>query len=490
MPKLFQFLHKWLGFLMAPLMVMWFLSGFVMMYHSFPRVERASVLKTLDDLSPSDTLPHPAEALALYRRATSPDATIVSVGMEKRKGEILFFLSGSDGDLLLRSSDGKPYPDTPPSVADLKELSHKITGHTLSEIDTITHLDQWVPFAGRREDLPFYRAKISDEVGTEIYFSGRDGSVLQETDARSRLMSYIGAIPHWLYFRPIREHIDLWIKLFVILGIVGCIMILSGMIIGIYRSRQAKKKGIGKWTPYRDIWYKWHHISGLFFGIVVLTWMFSGWMSLDKLPEWLSGPMPREGFYRLSDPSAISREVALPEKTLTRSLSGIKKLSYRLYFGNLIYSAESVKGTEYFTSERKPLISEADVLLFIKEQLPDTEVTRVELTDQYTDDYLPHPSGKRRPPLPVIRVETGEGTTIYAGVNEPALQISNKATRLNAWAYQRLHSLKFLWSYKHPILWRLIMFFLLTGGTVVSVTGLVLGIRLITRRVRKSPLSR
>lgn len=176
MPKLFQFLHKWLGFLMAPLMVMWFLTGFVMTYHrSFPRAERASVLKTLDDLSPSDTLPHPAEALALYRSATNPDATIVSVGVEKRKGETLFFLSGSDGDLLLRSSDGNPYPDTPPSVADLKDLSHKITGHTLSEIDTITHPDQWVPFAGRREDLPFYRAKISDEAGTEIYFSGRDG---------------------------------------------------------------------------------------------------------------------------------------------------------------------------------------------------------------------------------------------------------------------------------------------------------------------------
>ena len=89
---------------------MWFLSGFVMMYHSFPRVERASVLKTLDDLSPSDTLPHPAEALALYRRATSPDATIVSVGMEKRKGEILFFCPGAMEIYSFALRTGNPTP--------------------------------------------------------------------------------------------------------------------------------------------------------------------------------------------------------------------------------------------------------------------------------------------------------------------------------------------------------------------------------------------
>lgn len=494
MTRFLRLLHKWTGVITAPLMVMWFLSAFVMMIGTFPRVGREDRLKVLDDLSTQDSLPSPQTILTLYQGATTRDASVTEVTLEKRDGETLYILTGSEGERVFRASDGTLPEDRAPTVADIARLSERLTGVRSIEIDTLTDLDRWIPFSSREKDLPFYRAKVDDPARTEITVSGRDGQVLQITDRSSRLLAYFGAIPHWLYFTPLRRHADLWIRVFVVLGVVCCVMILSGLLLGVVRSVKALRRGKKRLTPYREPWLRWHHLSGLVFGIITLTWMFSGWMSLDSLPEWMTGPAPSKAYYDLSRPSPLSGEVILSKHLPSdfSSKESIKRLSYRLYFGKLIYRVETLSGSDYYGGKEGEsyVVTPDDIRASIADASIGTGIESSEILTAYSEEYFPHPNGRNKLPLPVLHIETKEGVELFVGLREPQVQVSNRATRMNRWAYQRLHSLRFLWGWEHPVLWRSIMVILLMGGTVVSVTGFVLGCRTLKRLLKKRRPSR
>ena len=43
-----------------------------------------------------------------------------------------------------------------------------------------------------------------------MYLSAATGEVVQYTTTASRVGAYVGAIPHWLYFTPLRKHQPQW----------------------------------------------------------------------------------------------------------------------------------------------------------------------------------------------------------------------------------------------------------------------------------------
>ena len=47
-------------------------------------------------------------------------------------------------------------------------------------------------------------------------------------------------------------------------------MVIDGLYIGIYTCINSRKKNT-KYSPYKNKWYYWHHIMGLFFGLFALT---------------------------------------------------------------------------------------------------------------------------------------------------------------------------------------------------------------------------
>lgn len=493
--KAFRFIHKWLGMLMAPLMVMWFISGYFMIFSGFPRVENKSKLMISDHFSTEDSVPPLALLSSLYAENTKSDAQLTGVELSKSR-EILFFtLLGSEGPIVIDAESNRIAESVKPKRADIEDMTVRITGQMPQKIDTLTNLEQWVPFSSRRADLPIYKVYVRDGKGTHLYFSGQNGQLLQQTNKDNRLLAYFGAIPHWLYFWPIRQNADLWKNMFVILGILGCIMTISGIIMGIYRTVQIRKKGTRKWSPYKkNGWFYWHHIIGLIFGIIVLTWIFSGWMSLDQLPTWMTGPSPRKEIYTLSKSSPIENGEAVDFEALIKNYPMAKRITYANYMGVPYYFVEDETGGQYVSLSSGKAdtfsVSEHEVLSFLSEHSSGIEVTGIKKLTDYNARYLPHPAGKRKPPLPVFEVTTEEGTMLHIAIAEPKIQVSNKATVLNSWAYSKLHAFKFLWAYRHPALWMTVMLVLLTGGAIVSITGLVLGWgvlkRLFCRKKRRT----
>lgn len=486
--QVFKLTHKWLGILLAPLMVMWFISGYFMIFSGFPRVKEESRLKMLDHLNQNDSIVSMNQLRQWYSAATEENTQLAQMSIEKSNGNLLLTLSGDMGEVVINSSTQKKVIPKAPTLEYMAEMTYRITGQSIHKIDTMSNLNQWIPFGQRRADLPIYKVSASDSENTKLFFSGQDGKLLQQTDKHNRILAYFGAIPHWLYFWQIRQNADLWKNIFVVLGVVGCTMIISGIIMGVYRAAQSRRRKPKQWSPYKHKWHYWHHITGLLFGIFVLTWMFSGWMSVDSLPKWMTGPKPAKEYYTLANSIQLPASCKSDLELILKERPSLKRITSANYLGQDYFLLETEKKKEYVMisgGELTPLhISQDEIIKYVSAHSKD-EIVEVKEITEYTPDYLPHPKGKRKPPLPALQINTNSGTTLYVSHSEPRIQIVNKSTIMNSWAYSKLHAFKFLWAYHHPTLWLIVMLTLLSGGLAVSFTGFALGIRSLTRTFRR-----
>ena len=100
---------------------------------------------------------------------------------------------------------------------------------------------------------------------------------------------------------------------------------------------------------------------------------------------------------------------------------------------------------------------------------------------QYEAYYLDR---RRRRPLPVIFVRLSDkNQSIYYIDPKTAriVQSYNSHARWNRWLYHGLHSMDFPWLYNHRPIWDILVLILLTGGTALCVTSLVLAWRVVLR---------
>lgn len=488
--KLLRFLHKWLGIFMAPLLVMWFFTGFFMIFFkAYPRVEKEQAYTLMDPIGAIDSLPSPAQLSDWYQTHTTSDAQLRAISLRREAGHAELTLKGSQGEVAMDLLTQQPLTDTPPTLNDVKAQTLRLTGYSPAEIDTLHQLTQWLPFASRREDLPFIKVTVGDPKSTTLYFSGKNGHLLQATTGSNRWAAYISTIPHWIYFWQLREHEELWRNLFVVLCSIGCVMIISGMIVGIVWTVKSRRSSKKRWSPFTlksGAWLYWHHIAGLLFGLVVLSWMFSGWMTVRRLPKWISGPDPRIELSALADIGTIGTDETLQFQTLLAQYPDAKQITFAHYMGRPYYRVEegdhSATYLEINGSNIAPMaLSEEEILSYLQSLDLGIEVKQSRVMDHYDGYYLPQPREKESLPLPVVEVTTTEGTTLYIALKAPIVTVQNRATRLNDIVYHKLHSYKYLWAYHHPTLRICVMYFLLTGGLVVSVTGIVIAWRALKR---------
>jgi hypothetical protein len=91
-------------------------------------------------------------------------------------------------------------------------------------------------------------------------------------------------------------------------------------------------------------------------------------------------------------------------------------------------------------------------------------------------------------PLPVLRVrfEDPDETWLYLNPQHGTIIRRNqKASRLNRWLYQGLHSLDFPFMYYSRPLWDIVVIALSIGGLALSATTLVPALRRLGRRSRE-----
>ena len=270
--------HRYLGVAIGLIMTLWCLSGFVMMYRGYPAVSPEQRLAGLQPLDLSG--------------AKAPDlgqSPIQAFRIEMFAGRPVLRLSGESGrrtyDLKSGAEIERASPAEAAATAQAYAAAQGVKGR--AGPPRLIRVDQWT-VEGARSRGPAYRIAFQDPEATVVYVASRSGEVVQATDRGSRFWAWIGAVPHWLYPRVLREHVELWSNVVIWTSVVGVFLTATGLYVGIARFRRTRD---GRWSPYRG-WRYWHHIAGLLFGLFTLTWVTSGLLTMNPwgLPSFPAGP--------------------------------------------------------------------------------------------------------------------------------------------------------------------------------------------------------
>jgi uncharacterized iron-regulated membrane protein len=466
--------HRWIGIVTCLLFVMWFVSGVVMMYVAFPDLTDQERLAALPDI-------------AWQKVALSPDAAMKASGTTRYPRELrlnmiadepVYRLSDWDGERQTISAvDGRAITGVPEQQA-LVVAQHHPANKTPQLEETVDR-DQWSVTARYDPLRPLYLIDLGDEAGTKLYVSARSGEIVLDTNRTERVWNWLGSIPHWIYPTVLRKDQPLWRQ--VVLWISGICMVVAvtGIWIGILRVRLRRRYASGSISPYRG-WMAWHHITGFFFGVIVLTWMFSGWMSLDPGRYFAGNSTTQDALRRYAGHDAPTIATA-PHAPVGRSAV---EMRFVWIDGSPLMIAAARDGTKTVHAPATGHIVElSESLLWsaAAKLLPDshlTERTTLGLYDAYW--YAHH--GSRE--LPVLRAVFDDQAATWFHVSPVTGDIlgrTDSTRRSYRWVFNALHSFDFQLLLMHRPAWDIVVWLLSILGTIISISGVVIGWRYLKR---------
>jgi hypothetical protein len=481
------FVHRWLGVALCVLFLLWFPSGIGMMYWTFPSVTATDRLERAPALDPAEVVLSPVDAAA-------------TLGIE-RPGAVR--LNSFDGRPVYRfSGGGMLYADTGEEQFEVSRLmvprvASAWTGQPASaaRVESIDEVDQWTVQASLRGLRPLW--KYSWPNGEQVYVSEATGEVVQYTTTASRIGAYLGPIPHWFYFTPLRKHGPEWSRLVIWSSGIGTIAAMLGIVVGLWMyspSRRYRYDGAPSALPYHGQ-KRWHTVLGLVFGVATATYAFSGMLSMDPFPTRTGGPADGARGRSVNVQQALRGRWSLdafeekhPADAL-RQLSGlaVKELELTSFAGQPVYMATLEGGdTRIVPLQGEPQIE------FPRERIVEVVSNAAEgrletrLLEQYDLYYLDR---NRERPLPVIlaQLTDGEKTRYYIDPKTARVVGSYDSRNwVNRWLYTGLHSLNFPWLYNYRPLWDIVVITLMLGGTALCVTSLVLAWRVLGRTLARA----
>ena len=496
--------HRYLGIALGLLIIVWFATGIVMMYAGgMPAVTPQTRLDRLPELDLSRVGLTPAEAANRVREAQGRSggrgggAQLLTV-MERpayRLGGATVF--ADTGEVMGEVTRGE--------AQTIAARFAGVSGDQVHHVETLTEVDQWTL---QSRPLPLEKFRVEDGNGTEIYVQPRTGEVAMMTTSRSRMLAWIGTIPHWLYFTALRTNQTLWYRIVVWTSAAATVLAAMGLLLAVTQFRRARPFRFAAAIPYTG-WMRWHYITGAVFGVFTLTWAFSGLLSMEPF-AWtnaqglsvpgnaLTGGQADLNAFPAMDPAAWDGVLAgrtIKEVEFTRILDRhyyvVRLAPESLEAGK----RERLHQPYYVTGRTDPdrLLVAADTLEVRGEPFPkDSLVTRLEaavpeasilesdLLAEY-DSYYYSRGGQL--PLPVLRVKFDDPAETWVYIDPELSQVLGaipRLARLERWLYNGLHSLDFRFWYTSP-LWDAGMIVLLLGGLATTALGLAMGLKRMKR---------
>ncbi len=483
--------HRYLGIPLGLLFVVWFASGIVMMYTG--DMPRLTPERRLARRPPLDLARVALPPIAAARRAhLSP--TPRRVRLRTVLDRPAYVMDG----VTVFADTGERLAEVGPAAA--AAVASRFVGQPLDAVEfvrTLDEPDQWTLV--ERGQLPLHQLRVADAAGSVLYVSPRSGEVVMETTRRSRALAWLGAIPHWFYFAPLRANQRLWSDVVVWTATLGCLLAALGLLLGVtqfrWRARgdAAGARRVGARIPYTG-WMRWHYLTGVVFGVATLTWVFSGLLSMEPYawtrarglevpPDALAGGPLELARFPAVDPQAWAR---LAEGRAVKEIE-LLRIQDRPYYrirtapgsGGEARAASAgprhVLAAAGTLAARGEPFSTESLLARLTAAVPDAPVVASELLHDYDAYYY----GRRRElPLPVLRVEFGDPRQTWVYV-DPALgrvvASAHRLGRVERWLFNGLHSLDFAFWYDRRPLWDIGLIALSLGGLASSAIGLWIG---------------
>ena len=465
-------IHRYMGMAIGLLMALWCLSGFVMMYQGYPRLTDTERLGGLEALKLE-----PGAKLGL-----DDDSKVPGFRIEMMEGRPV--LRTTVGPRQPRTYDlrtGQLLDEVSPQSA-LRIAAAYAAGHGLKGAPRhlgVVDYDQWT-LEGASARGPVHHIALGDPAGTEIYIGEYNGQVAQDTNRMERFWGWLGAVPHWLYPTALRQNGQLWNDVVVWSSLAGGFLTVIGLYIGIARF---KKYNSGRWSPYRG-WFYWHHIAGLIFGVLTLTWVVSGlftmnpWGFLDS-----SAGGAERGRIAGQLTGAEAKRFLATAPALARP--GVVEIEAAPFGGALFARALDRRGEgQRVDAEGRPApLSEPELrtALHTSGVGPVTEIARLDQEDAY---YYSGYERQARFPVYRVRLADAGATALYLdGQTGRMVRAVDTTARASRWLETGFHDFDFVHALRLRPVWDLVVLTLLAGVTGVCVTGAWLGLKRLARDV-------
>lgn len=512
--------HRWAGIALCLFFMLWFVSGFFMMYVGFPELTKGERLAGSMPLDVATVRLTPADAIAKLEQGdfvtrgrqshiepievSHPSAPIgtpraVRMSMILQRPAYVVHPDNGAQPRVVFADDGtvlREVGETHARAAIL-EFARRSGWHIVPEAieyEGTVHVDQWSVSAVLDEHRPLLRFALNDEPGTVLYVSSRTGEVVRDTRRLERVLNIFGAVTHWIYPTIIRKHQLLWEWIVDVLSGIGVLLAISGLWIGWLRWNRRARPGKTK-VPYRGL-MRWHYFSGIIFGVVTVTWMFSGLLSMNPLK--LNPPRRPDAAQALV---FAGKPLTPADFELPASLSADAiEVALQHYAGEAFYRITDRTGRTYLVPANAEVTDRPSVEAMLERApalLPEAQLISAQVLTEYDDYYYSRHLTRQAKPLPIVRVRFDDPHQTWFHLDPVTGQIVERSTRTNRvfrWIYNGLHSFDIWWLWQRRPLWDIVVIVFSLGGTLLSAIGLVIGWRRLrfraTRRAARASTAR
>jgi hypothetical protein len=473
--KALVLLHRWLGIGFCLLFAMWFATGIVMHFVPFPSLSDAQSFAGLLPIDASQVRHGPDEAVAASHIRETHRVRLI-----QRADGPVYVVSGFSRLAAVRATDVSD------ASVKSKQLALAIAqAHARQRgIDTthsvpadVADYDQWSVPNGFDKHRPLYRIALNDAPGTELYVSSTTGEVVLATTRHERIWNYAGSVAHWIYPTILRSNTPVWSKTVWTLSLAALIAAITGVVLGIVRLQLSRR---GLETPFRG-WHAWHHILGLFSATFVLSFIFSGWLSMD------SGQLFSSSRLSASERAAVAQEPDWRALARDQRLVSVQAREVEWFaFGERLYrrertgaDAQSILALGSPTQVSHPFLTAGEIDAFVRQIAPGCAAPVVVAAG---DNY---PEASVLADAPVYRSVCGDVWYDLDGATGALIQRLDSSRRGYRWLYSGLHTLNFPALAARPMLRSMLITGLCAIGFLFSITGAVIGWRRL--RLQLSP---
>mgnify|MGYP001025806150 CR=1 FL=1 len=479
--------HRWCGVAGCLLMALWFVSGMVMLFIGYPKLTPSDRLAALPALSAAPQLPSQVMG----------DVPVSRLLLNAASGQARYIVQRADGSLISMDASSGVQAKGFSSAAALRSAK------VFSGSDDVLYLgsideDRWTHSGSLNPHRPLHMVQVGDVAQTLLYVSSRTGEVVMQATRSQRMWSYVGAWLHWLYPLKNQSRDPVWSWTVIALS-AGCVLVAcSGIVVGLWRWRFARPYKSGSRSPFAPGWMRWHHLLGLGFAAITLTWIFSGLMSMNPLGIFSPTQSPNLARY---DGAIVSRQHM--DRTPTDILQALQRDGFQaveLEWKNLgghcfVLARDAADGTRIVTTDAQGLLVQRRwpqaVLQEAAAMLLPAKLMQAELLDGGDAYYYRRApeamigGAERRLPVLRLRFDDAGSTLVYiVPATGQVVFSADRAQRLGRWLFSFLHSwdLHFMLA---AVGWREAVLILLSlGGLGLSLSGIVIGVRRVDRKMR------
>jgi hypothetical protein len=317
---------------------------------------------------------------------------------------------------------------------------------------------------------------LDDAAATQLYVSSQTGEVMQRTRGVERAWNWGGAVLHWLYFTALRQSFAAWDQTVWWISLLGVATAAVGTFLGVYRSQKRLRGRKPDWSSFRG-WLRWHHGLGLGAAIFVLTWIVSGWLSMDHGRLFSRGTASEQAAARYHGQGLGQALAGIPASRLA-ALGPAAAITFEVVGARPLAAAEDGQASRVRLLDGEaqavsPSLPSALVVAAARRAWP----VKAKVAGE-DDDGLYRAAEGMAPRTLRLALDQPGGASVYLDpVTGRIVSVMDPSRKAYAWVYYALHTFNFPGLLDRPVLRKVLVLIPLLLGLIFSWTSLVIALK-------------